>query len=151
MTVKKLSELIAEIKSDFDKDPNNWRVLRGKDTNLHHNTFIAHADKKLWQLKTEWKNPYTPLGVGTCVKRNLNDEIQQLFEQGTDIPISEIYPNKDNFIIALGLGKYSQSSTNQLGELLSQDVPGYGKKIVKEFNLEMQKILRKEQLFNHYL
>ena len=142
---------MVEIKADYDKDPDNWRILRGRDSNQHINTFIAHSDKKLWQMKTEWKNPYTPLGIGSCVKRNLNDEIQQQFEFGSDIPISEVYQNDKNFIIAFGLGKYSQNSTNELRNLLIQDVPGYGKNIEKEFNLELQKLLKKEQLFDHYL
>ena len=151
LKVKKLPELMAEIKSEYDKDPYNWRILRGKDSNQHISTFIAHEDKKLWQLKTEWKNPVMPVGIGKCVKRNLNDEIHEIMKIGTDLPIHEIYPNKDNFIIALGYGKYSQTSTNQLRELLSQDVPGYKNSIEKELNFELRKILYKEQLLNHYI
>jgi hypothetical protein len=151
LKVKKLPELMTEIKCDYDKDPYNWRILRGKDSNQHMSTFIAHDDKKLWQLKTEWKNPVMPIGIGKCVKRNLNDEIQELMKTGTDLPIHEIYPDKDNFIIALGYGKYSLKSTNRIRDLLFQDVPGYKNKIEKELNLEFRKILSKEQLFKHYI
>jgi hypothetical protein len=151
LKIKRLPELMLEIKREFDRDPYTWRILRGKDSNQHITTFIAHDDKKLWQLKTEWKNPVTPIGIGSCVKRNLDDEIQQLMSIGTDLPIHEIYPSKENFIIALGLGKYSQTSTNQIRELLHQDIPGYGKKIERELNIEFQKILHKEQLLHHYV
>ena len=151
MKVKHLPELMSEIKLEFDKDPYNWRILRGKDSREHTATFIAHDDQKLWQLKTEWKNPVTPVGIGKCVKRNLNDEIQEIMNTGTDLPIREIYPNNDNFIVALGLGKYSQKSTHKMSDLLRQDIPGYRSKIEKELNLEFQKILRNEQIFNHYV
>lgn len=151
MKVKKLPELMTEIKHEYNKDPYNWRVLRGKDPDQHITTFIAHSDKKLWQLKTEWKNPLTPIGIGECVKRNLNDEIEELMNTGCDLPIHEIYPIKKNSLIAFGLGKYSQSSTNQMKELLLQDIPGYGSKLEGEFDLELQKLLKREQLFNHYI
>ena len=142
---------MADIKSEYDDDPNNWRILRGKDNRQNTVSFIAHDDKKLWQLKTDWKNPVTQVGIGSCVKRNLNDEIQQLMTRGTDLPIHEVYSNKDNLIIALGLGKYSQTSANQLTDLLSQDVPGYAKNIDKKFNLELDKIFKKEQLYSNYI
>ena len=142
---------MTEIKSEYDDDPNNWRILRGKDIRRNTVTFIAHDNKKLWQLKTDWKNPVTQIGVGSCVKRNLNDEIQELMSSGTDLPIHEVYPSKDNFIIALGLGKYSQTSSNQLTDLLFQDVPGYAKDIDKKFNSELDKIFKKEQLYTNYI
>ena len=142
---------MSEIKGKYDKDPDNWRFLRGKDSQNHITTFIGHDDKELWQLKTEWKNPVTPLGIGKCVKRNLNDEIAELMKTGTDIPIHEIYPNKESFLIALGFGKYSQASTNKIRDILTQDIPGYNSKIEMELNLEFQKLLNKEQIFNHYL
>ncbi len=142
---------MSEIKREYDKDSYNWRILRSRDSQNHILTFIAHDDKKLWQLSTEWKNPVTPIGTGRCVKRNLNDELQALMRTGIDIPIHEIYPNDDNFLIALGLGKYSQSSTSKIRDILRQDIPGYTTKIERELNLEFQKILQKEQLFNHYL
>jgi len=151
MKLKNISELMTDIKNEYDDDPLHWRILRGKDCHNLTTTFIAHDDKKLWQLNTELKNPMTPIGVGACVKRNLNDEIHQLLNTGTDLPIQEIYPNKTNFVVALGLGKYSQSSTELLKDILRQDNSHYSKKIEKEFNSELQKILKKEQLFNHYL
>ena len=142
---------MLEIKSDYDKDPTNWHLLRGNDSQNHLTTFIAHDDKKLWQLKTVWKNPVTPLGLGKCVTRNLNDEICELMKKGNDIPIHEIYPNKDNFLIALGLGKYSKSSTDQLKEILHQDISNYTSKIEHELNLEFNKLIKKEQIFKHYI
>jgi hypothetical protein len=101
-------------------------------------------------MKTEWKNPVTPIGFGKCVKHNLNDEIQELMHEGSDLPIHEIYPNRENSIIALGLGKYSEPSTNQLKRILL-DTPGYPNKFERNLNLELEKILKKEQLLNHYL
>ena len=140
-----------EIKLEYDNDRYNWRFLRSKDSNNHLNTFISHDDKKLWQLKTEWKDPVTPIGFGQCVKRNLNSEITELMNTGMDIPIHEIYPNKKNILIALGFGKYSKSSTDNIRELLIDDIPGYTTKIEGELNIEFQKLLYKEQLFNHYI
>lgn len=149
--MKNLPDLMSEIKREYDKDPYNWRVLRGKDPSNHTNTFISHEDKRLWQIKTELKNPVTPIGFGQCVKRNLNDEISELMNTGTDLPIHEIYPGKENLIIALGLGKYSKNSTNKIRDILLQDIPDYHKRIELEINSEFQKLLKKEQLFNHYI
>jgi hypothetical protein len=144
---------MSEIKLEFDADPYNWRILRGKDHNRYLHTFIAHDDKKLWQIKSEWKNPLTSIGIGCCVKRNLNDEISDLMSTGTSQPIHEIYPNdkEKNLIIAFGMGKYSPDSITQITDLLHQDIPGYSKKIENEINFEFQKLLYKEQLLNHYL
>ena len=153
MKGKRLSELMAEIKIEFDSDPYNWRILRGKDQNQHLHTFIAHADKKLWQFKSEWKNPLSTIGVGCCVKRNLNDELQELMDTGTSQPIHEIYPNEreKNLIIAFGMGKYSPESITQISDLLHQDIPGYETRVEKELNIEFRKLLYKEQLLNHYI
>lgn len=149
--IKRLPELMSEVKQEYDKDPTNWRILRGKDKENHLVTFIAHADKELWQLKTEWKTPVRPIGIGKCVKRKLDDEIQGLLNKGTNLPIHEIYPNKENSIIALGFGKYSQDSTDQLKELLKQDISNYTSNIENKLNLEFKQLLKKEQLLNHYL
>ncbi len=151
MKVQRISELMTEVKIEYDKDPNNWRILRGKDKDQHINTFIAHDDKKLWQLKTEWKNPVVPLGVGKAVKRNLNDEIEELMSTGTDLLIHEMYPDSKNLIIALGIGKYSQQATDQLTDLLRQNRSSYAKNVEAEFNKELNKILREEQIYNHYI
>ena len=89
---------MSEIKTEYDKDPYNWRILRGKDSRQHINTFIAQDTKKLWQIKTELKNPIQPIGFGGLVKRNLNDEIGEIMSRGTDLPIHEVYPNNENLI-----------------------------------------------------
>ncbi|WP_455392527.1 hypothetical protein [[Eubacterium] cellulosolvens] len=151
MKIKSLPELMSEIKKEYDKDPYNWRYLRGRDSNNHISTFISHDDKKLWQVLSEWKNPVTPLGIGKLVKRKLDDEIQDLMKTGTNIPIHEVYPSDEKFLIALGLGKYSESSTEKVKELLTQDIQGYCTKVEKELNLELKRLLHKEQIFNHYL
>lgn len=151
MKIKRVSELMLDIKQEFDKDPYHWHILRGRDSKAHTNTFVCHEDKKLWQFKTELKNPLTPIGVGTCVKRNINDELQELMNTGTNVPIHEVYPNKDNFVVAMGLGKYSQDSTNQLKDILTQDIPKYGERVENKIDMEFQKILKKEQLLHHYI
>lgn len=150
MQFKAVSELMKEIIIEYNKNPYDWHVLRSKDSRNHLKTFISHSDKKLWQLKTEWKSPVTPIGIGKCVKRNLNEEIEQLMQTGTDLPIQEIYPNKENSIIAFGLGKYSKNSTNEISQIL-HDTSGYTRKIEDNMNDELEKILKREQLLNHYL
>jgi hypothetical protein len=149
MVLKPVSELMKEIIAEYNQDPLHWHMLRSKDSRNHINTFISHDNKKLWQLKTEWKTPMVPVGIGKCVKRNLNDEIQDLMQKGSDLPISEFYPNNNNVIITLGLGKYSKPSTDKISKIL-QDSAGYPRKVEKELNLELEKILKKEQLLDHY-
>ena len=60
--MKTVEQIMFEIKKKYDKKPENWRVLRGRDKRGHYDTYILGCDS-LWYMKTEWKTPYQPIGV----------------------------------------------------------------------------------------
>ena len=151
LKIKSVQDIMLEIKLKYDQDPEDWRILRGRDEYGHYDTYVAQGDKELWHMKTEWKNPVLPIGVGRAVKRNLNDEILKLMSTGTNLPIHELYPDSEKLIIALGIGKYSQESTTELTRLLRQNRPSYARKVEPELNLELNRIIHQEQLYKHYI
>ena len=147
MRIKSVEEIMLEIKLKFDEDPYEWRILRGRDKNGHYDTYIAKSDKELWHMKTEWKNPYTPLGVGAKVARRIDDEIDSVLNTGETLPISEIYPQRENFIIASGLGKYSPSSTAKIKGIISDKHD----KLETNLNKQLKELLDREGFYQSYI
>lgn len=146
MYIKSVNEIIAEIKKEYDEDPRNWRVLRGKDSKGHYDTYIS-GPKSLWQMKTEWKTPYRPVGVGVKVMGESNEIVKFIMDKGEYFPFGEIYPQiKNSAIIAVGFGKYSQKSTNQLKSVISSKQ----EKLEKELNKSLDRLLEKEGLFKEF-
>ncbi len=61
------SEKIKEkIIKKYNSNPNNWRMIFGKDNHGHYNTAIAQ-DSELWLIKEEQINPYKFVGYGTKI------------------------------------------------------------------------------------
>lgn len=119
MQIKSVEEIIAEIKVSYDQNPLGWKMLRGRDRAGHYDTYIANR-KSLWQMKTEFKNPYHPIGVGTKIIGKPDEEMDFLMEKGEALPFSEIYPQrKSHPIFALGIGRYSPKATNELKSIIS--------------------------------
>lgn len=146
MAIKKIDEVILDIKKEFDKNNEDWEILRGKDSRGHLDTFILGPDS-LYQMKSELKNPYQPIGVGSKVLKSPDDDIRKKFE-GRPFPFSEIYPQKEKAsIIALGIGKYSKDSSKDLKSLISSQQ----EKLDMKMNKELRKLLDKEQMFKEYL
>ena len=98
-------------------------------------------------MKTELKNPYKPIGVGSKIMKNPDDDIRNKFE-GKPFPFSEIYPQKEKAsIIALGIGKYSPTSSKNLKGIISREQ----EKLDSKLNKELRKLLDKEEMFKEYL
>ena len=147
MTIKPVEEIIREIKEHYDEESKGWRVLRGKDQRGHYNTYIS-SPEFLWQMKTELKNPYQPVGVGKMVTEDVSKKIKRIMDTGEPLPFAEIYPQpKDASIIAMGIGNYSPKSTDMLREIISS----------KQRNLEsdlassLNKLLHREGLYMGYV
>lgn len=138
---------MLEIKLKYDQKPEGWRILRGRDQNGHYDTYVAQGDQDLWHLKSEWKNPYTQLGVGTKVARKIDEEIDSILNTGETLPIHEIYPQRENVIIALGLGKYSHNSIDQLNNIVSPK----NDKLEYDMNKQLDKLLNKARFYQSYI
>lgn len=147
MSIKPVEEIIKEVKYYFDKDPEGWRVLRGRDSKGHYDTYIAQGTKRLWQMKTEFKTPYRHVGVGALVARNIDEEISRIMDKGSTLPIGEIYPQKDYAIITLGLAKYSPESTVSLKGILSSNQ----EKLERSLSENLNKLLHREGMLKEYL
>lgn len=54
----------AEIARLYDRDPQGWRVLVGKDKFGFYDAIISH-ESEAWQVKEYQVNPYKYVGLGT--------------------------------------------------------------------------------------
>ena len=144
--MKTVEQIMFEIMKKYDKKPENWSVLRGRDKKGHYDTYILGAEV-LWHMKTEWKTPYQPIGVGRKIDDFTEKARHIIEEEGEYFPIGEIYPQaKDAALIAIGIGKYSPTATNSLKRIISgQDV------LEEKMNKELKKLLKKEEIMKEYV
>jgi len=61
--VKSLEKARREIIKAYNNDPEDWRVLVGRDTGRHLSALISHGEE-LWIVKEEQINPYKSVGYG---------------------------------------------------------------------------------------
>jgi len=61
--VKSSERVRREIIKSYDNDPEDWRVLVGRDTGRHLSVLISHGEE-LWIVKEEQINPYKSVGYG---------------------------------------------------------------------------------------
>jgi len=147
MQIKSVEEIIAEIKYCYDQNPLGWKMLRGRDRMGHYDTYIMNS-KSLWQMKTEFKNPYQPKGVGIKIMDNPDKEINFLMEKGDALPFSEIYQLQSHHpIFALGVGRYSQKASDKLKGIISSKQ----EELEKNLSESLNKFLHKEGICKDYL
>lgn len=147
MQIRSAEEIIAEIKISYDQNPMGWKMLRGRDRMGHYDTYISNQ-KSLWQMKTEFKNPYQPVGVGKKIMDNHLEEIDLLMEVGSALPFSEIYPQqKSHPIFAMGIGKYSPKATNKLKDIISSKQ----KELERDLTESLDRFLHREGIYKDYL
>ena len=146
MQIKSVEEIIAEIKLCYDRDPLGWRMLRGRDNKGHYNTYITNRDN-LWQMKTEFKNPYEPKGVGIKIIDQIDPEIEMLMQEGDALPFGEIYKQgKSNTIFAMGIGRYSKPAANELKSIISSK----NEDLEHNLSLSLDKLLHREGICKDY-
>jgi hypothetical protein len=58
------TKMRREIARLYDKDPQDWRVLVGKDRSGFYDALISHRSEA-WQLKEYQVNPYKFVGLGS--------------------------------------------------------------------------------------
>ena len=147
MQIKTVEEIIFEIKERFDQEPLGWKMLRGRDRSGHYDTYIMNKEN-LWQLKTEFKNPYQPVGVGIKIADNPNEEIDFLMKVGDALPFGEIYPQrKSHPIFAVGVGRYSPKATSELKSIISSKHD----ELERNLSESLDKFLHREGLCKDYL
>lgn len=147
MQIKSVEEIVAEIKECYDQEPIGWKMLRGRDRAGHYDTYVM-SRKSLWQLKTEFKNPYQPKGVGAKIADNPNQEIDILMQKGDALPFSEIYTQPKNVpIFALGIGRYSPKATNELKAIISSKQ----EKLERNLSESLDRFLHREGLCKDYI
>ena len=71
----------AEIARLYDKDPQGWRVLAGKDRLGFYDLLIAHGTEA-WQLKEYQVNPYKFVGLGSRLPNLPQPAMSQEFHFG---------------------------------------------------------------------
>ncbi len=146
MDIKSVEEIIADIKVCYDQDPLGWKMLRGRDNKGHYNTYIANK-KSLWQMKTEFKSPYQPKGVGIKILDKPDSEIEILMEEGDALPFGEIYQQgKTNPIFAMGIGRYSKAAANELKSIISSK----NDELERNLSLSLEKLLHREGICKDY-
>jgi hypothetical protein len=119
MHIRSVEEIAAEIKEHYDQEPRGWKLLRGRDSEGHYDTYIANREH-LWQMKTEFRNPYRPTGIGVKVMNNPGEDIDLLLSIGESLPFGEIYPQKGSHpIFAMGIGRYSPRAAGELKAIIS--------------------------------
>jgi hypothetical protein len=147
MQIKSVEEIIAEIKLYYDRDPLGWKMLRGRDNKGHYNTYIMNRNS-LWQMKTEYKSPFEPKGVGTKIMDKLDLEIEMLMQEGDALPFGEIYQQeKANPIFAMGIGKYSKAAATELKNIISSK----NEELEQNLSLSLDKFLHREGICKDYL
>jgi hypothetical protein len=64
MEIKRDSEILEEITTEYNKDPeSHWRVTAFRDEKGRYDLFVIKG-KKFWQIKTEFITPYKYISVG---------------------------------------------------------------------------------------
>ncbi len=58
------NKIRAEIARLYDRDPQGWRVLTGRDGHGFYDLLISHGNEA-WQLKEYQVNPYKFVGLGS--------------------------------------------------------------------------------------
>ncbi len=147
MEIRSVEEIIAEIKLKYDSNPYNWKMLRGRDRAGHYDTYVMN-EKTLWQMKTEFRNPYQPTGVGVRVKDPPIEEVEFLMEKGAALPFSEVYPQtQSNPIFAMGVGRFSPPAANTLKGIISSRQ----EELEKNLSESLDKLLHREGICKDYL
>jgi hypothetical protein len=105
-------------------------------------------------MKTEFRNPYQPIGVGVKIEDIQLDVVRvAMKEKGELFPFGEIYrplslkSKAIQSIVALGIGKYSSDATSKLKSIISSKQA----ELEIDLNRKLQKLLDREGMFKEYI
>ena len=140
-----IKPIIKKLKKEYDKDPNDWRVIASKDEHGNTDTFITKKPNAYW-LKSKMLSPYSSLSMGSIV-RNIDRDIDESLGFGKNLSPDEmlrlfgmIVPiKKDQNIVAAGIEKYSQTDGDFLKKIVNERDANLGPQMVKRIDEEFTK------------
>ncbi len=141
--VAPIKPIIKKLKKEYDKDPNDWRVIGSRDDQGNTDTFITKKPNTYW-LKSKMLSPYSSLTMGSIV-RNIDRDIEEEVRKGKTLSPDEMFRlfgmvvpiKKNQNIVAAGIEKYSQQHGNYLKEIIGE----------RDSNLEYQMAKRIDEEF----
>ncbi|MHA1369169.1 MAG: hypothetical protein ACTSWN_15615 [Promethearchaeota archaeon] len=146
MKIEPIDEIMKKVKSKFDKDSSDWRILSDIDPFGNKDLFISQREN-LWQIKTKPLNPTSGIAKG-CFVRNLDDEIQAELEKkglaGNKYIFSMLVPihSEKNAIIASGIESFSRNHSKKLKEMLDEK----NKNLQRDLTRSVEKTFEREHL-----
>ena len=137
--------IIKNLKKEYDRDPNGWKVIGSMDKDGNSDTFITKKPNAYW-LKSKMLNPNSSLSMGTIV-RNIDKDIDEASGKGKALSPDEmlrlfgmIVPiKKDRNIVASGIEKYSQHHGDYLKKIIGERDSNLGHQMVKRIDEEFTK------------
>ena len=97
--LKPAEKIREEILRKYNKNPKNWYVFVGIDSEKYFNTFFLHDYKEIWMIKEFALNPYKFDGLG-CKVRVKNKETE--------------YKGELNFPFTFGLHEVKKEERNAI-------------------------------------
>ncbi len=143
--VAPIKPIIKKLKKEYDKDPNDWRVIGSKDEHGNTDTFITKKPNAYW-LKSKMLSPYSSLSMGSIV-RNIDRDIDESLGIGKKLTPNEwlqlfgiVVPiEKDRNIVAAGIEKYSQVHGDYLKKIIGERNANLGPPLIKRIDDEFTK------------
>ena len=122
--VAPIRSIVKEMKKEYDKDSNDWRVIGSRDRDGNSDTIISKKPNHFW-LKSKQLSPFSALSMGSVV-RNLDRDIDE--KMGKKMSPDEmlrffgmVVPVKANkSIIAAGIERYSQERGDYLKKIINE-------------------------------
>lgn len=88
MEIKSFEEIMEEILKKYNKKPEGWGVLVGRDDRGYKNVFISGLEES-WHIKAESVNPYKSVGFGAKTDKDYINKITDKFPSYGFRPVSE--------------------------------------------------------------
>jgi len=140
-----IKPIIKKLKKEYDKDPNDWRVIGSTDEQGNTDTFITKKPNAYW-LKSKMLSPYSSLSMGSVI-RNIDRDIDESLGIGKKLTADEmlrlwgmVVPVKaDQNIVAAGIEKYSQQHGDYLKKIIGERDANLGPQMVKRIDEEFTK------------
>lgn len=83
MRVRDWQDILEDVVTS-DADADKWRAVAGdRSGGIGEDIFVGHPKAGVFQLKTYAKNPFDVRGVGSCVARRIDDDLEPLFPDET--------------------------------------------------------------------
>ena len=93
-----IKPIIKKLKKEYDKDPNDWRVIGSKDEHGNTDTFITKKPNAYW-LKSKMLSPYSSLSMGSII-RNIDRDIDESMGIGKNLsPLGSNFTSASSILV----------------------------------------------------